>query len=52
MKTNLSPFIAAIGIFFTTPIHAEDAKAKAEELEAKFKEAMTGVTMSGRWCPL
>ena len=52
MKTNLSPIITAIGIFITTSIHAEDAKAKPEELEAKFKEAMTAVTMSGRWCPL
>ena len=53
MKTTLFPIIAAIGIFFTTPIHAEDAKGvSAAELEAKFKEAMTAVTMSGRWCPL
>jgi hypothetical protein len=53
MKINLSPFAAAIAIFLTVPVRAEDAKsAKPEELEAKFKEAMTAVTMSGRWSPL
>ena len=53
MKTHLFPIIAAIGIFLTTSIHAEDTKApKPEELEAKFKDAMTAVTMSGRWCSL
>ena len=52
MKTNLRQFIAALGLFLIMPVHAEDAKTKAEELEAKFKDAMTAVTMSGRWCPL
>lgn len=51
MKTNLFT-AAALAISLTTPLRAEDAAPKAEELEAKFKEAMTAVTMSGRWCPL
>jgi len=50
MKTNLSALIAAIGLFLTTSIHAGDAKA--EDLEAKFKETMTAAAMSGRWCAL
>lgn len=53
MKTKLFPAAAAIAVFLVAPVHAEDAKgARPEELEAKFKEAMTAVTMSGRWCPL
>jgi hypothetical protein len=53
MKQNLFSITATAASFlFTASIYAEDTKAKAEELEAKFKEAMTAVTMSGRWCPL
>ncbi len=52
MKTNLFSIAATAGFLLTASIHAEDTKAKPEDLEAKFKEAMTAVTMSGRWCPL
>ena len=50
MKTNL--ILAAAAIFSTATLRADEAKAKQDQLEAKFKETMAGVVMSGRWCPL
>lgn len=36
----------------TTPTTKPNARAKREELEAKFKATLTQATMSGRWCAL
>jgi len=49
MKTRLLPLIALACLGCSGFTHAQEVKT-AEALEAKFKEAMTGVTMSGRWC--
>lgn len=51
MKTNSCLHIAAITLCLCLSLRAQDTKTvSAEELEAKFKAAMTAVTMSGRWC--
>jgi hypothetical protein len=52
MKPNFFPILTAIALFSAASARAEDAKAKQDELEAKFRDAMTAVTMSGRWTPL
>ncbi len=50
MKTRT--LILAAAAIFPTALHADDAKAKQEELEAKFKETMTAVVLAGHWSPL
>lgn len=53
MKFKLALILAGAVVFFTSSIFGQDtAAAKAKELEAKFKETMTAVTMQGRWCSL
>lgn len=52
MKTRFILLAASIGLFVTAPLlRAEEAKTP-EALEAKFKETMTNVIMSGRNNPL
>ena len=52
MKAILSQITACV-IFGSAIVRAQETKAPTqEELEAKFKESMTAVTMSGRWCSL
>jgi hypothetical protein len=46
MKTRLSLLLASLLLFAGATLHAEDASQPA--LEAKFKETMTGATMSGQ----
>lgn len=50
MKLKSLPIVAAVAALLTTSLHAQEPNQA--ELEAKFKEMMTGVTMSGRWCSL
>lgn len=53
MKLKSLFLVTAVGFLFPAFVSAQEAKdAKAEELEAKFKETMTAVIMTGRWCPL
>lgn len=52
MKPTLLFITGTASFLLTASIHADDTNAKPEELEAKFKEAMTAVTLSGRWTPL
>ncbi len=49
MKTHLLRIIAAAYLCFTGFIQAQGLTG-SEALEAKFKDMMTGVTMTGRWC--
>src|SRR4051812_28023797 len=50
MKRILSQITLAV-FLACSAAHGQEAKSQnQEELEAKFKESMTGVTMSGRWC--
>lgn len=49
MKSKLLSILTAAGLLTASLGAAEPAKA---DLEAKFKETMTGVTMTGRWCSL
>jgi hypothetical protein len=53
MKTRILPTVTALSFLSIAPLLAQETKTSSQEdLEAKFKEAMTGVTMSGRWCPI
>jgi hypothetical protein len=53
MKTNLLLNVAVISLLLIAPLKAQETKGtNAEELESKFKAAMTAVTMTGRWCPV
>jgi len=47
MKSNFLR-LATVAAFLTASLQAQEPNRA--ELEAKFKEMMTGVTMSGRWC--
>lgn len=40
--------LIAVAAFLTASLYAQEPNRA--ELEAKFKETMTGITMSGRWC--
>jgi hypothetical protein len=53
MKTSILPTVTALSFLSIAPLLAQETKALSQEdLEAKFKEAMTAITMSGRWCPI
>ncbi|HEY2341998.1 MAG TPA: hypothetical protein VGH90_03160 [Chthoniobacteraceae bacterium] len=53
MKSLLLSVLAALAAFTTVALRADEPSTPgAEELEARFKAAMTGVTMTGRWCPV
>jgi hypothetical protein len=64
MKTSPFYLLILAGLVLVAPLRAEDAKEPATkesaaakepteaELHAKFKETMTAVVMSGRWCSL
>jgi len=53
MKTSILPTVTALGLLSIAPLLAQETKAPSQEdLEAKFKETMTAVTMSGRWCSI
>ena len=55
MKAALLPLVTILAIVTAPLVRAQEASAPASpapsaaELEAKFQETMTGVTMSGRW---
>ena len=52
MKTILSS-AAACGLVLCSLVRAQETKSPTQEqLEAKFKETMAAVTLSGRWCSL
>jgi hypothetical protein len=53
MKTKVLSTIATLGPLSIALVLAQETKTLSQEdLEAKFKETMTAVTMSGRWCPI
>ncbi len=53
MKSNLFALAALVALFVSPILHAEDAAVPSQdELESRFKAAMTAVTMSGRWSPV
>jgi len=53
MKTSVLPIVTALSFLSIAPLPAQETKTPSQQdLEAKFKETMTGVTMSGRWCPI
>ena len=53
MKPSIPLLLTILALSTSTLLRAEDAPApSAEELETRFKAAMTSVTMTGRWCPV
>lgn len=53
MKISILPAISAIHLLSIAPLLAQETKAPSQqELETKFKETMTSVVMSGRWCSI
>jgi len=51
MKFTFLSLVALFGFSLTPLVQAEEA-AVAAEREAKFQQAMTGVTLTGRWVPI
>jgi len=53
MRNLLALFTVTLALFSGSGLRAADATPPtAEELEAKFKAAMTDIVMSGRWSPV
>jgi hypothetical protein len=54
MKLKLFLIIGLLSLCSASLLRAADEPAtpSPEELEARFKAAMAGVTMTGRWCPV
>jgi hypothetical protein len=53
MRNLLALFTVTLALFSGSALRAAEATPpSAEELEAKFKAAMTDIAMSGRWTPV